>query len=74
MSMTILTNDFHGTEIRVRDEQVAMEALDAMFPTPAQRKLANRIRDTLCGAWRPTSHEHGYRGPLGSGCECGIVR
>lgn len=56
-----LRNDFHGRSVVVRDVDRAMRVLGS-YPgelTPAERALARRIRDRLCGA---------------QDCTCGIVR
>lgn len=59
--MDTLSNDFHNTTIRVRSKTKALVALGRFTraATPAERKMAKRIRDGLCGA---------------NGCTCGIVR
>ena len=54
-----LSNSFHGTTVRVRSAQAARAALEAAEPTPAQRKMAAKIRSRLCGT---------------SGCRCGVIR
>ena len=59
--MQTLSNDFHCKTIRVRNRDRALYVLGCIPAelTPADRALARRIRDGLCGA---------------EGCTCGVVR
>jgi hypothetical protein len=66
--MDTLRNNFHGTEVHVRDADRTLGILDSHDGdlSKAEKAHARRVRDALCGAWRAP--------PNGSGCTCGIVR
>jgi len=56
-----IKNNFHNTEIRVRDLDKAFAALETWRGerTPAQKAMARRLHNALCGV---------------KGCACGTVR
>ena len=59
--MDTLRNNFHNTEIRVRDSARTIALLDAVYSTltESEKRHVQRVRAALCGA---------------ADCTCGVVR
>ena len=59
--METLTNSFHRTSVRVKDATKVLDILSALPSTltRAEKRLARRVRDRLCGS---------------ATCTCGTVR
>lgn len=57
--LIVLEDDFHGTEIRVRESSRDLLFAYEYDLTASQRRTVRKIRDTLCGS---------------DDCVCGVVR